>query len=117
LLKQKKIRTNKLNGESYIGSSVNLGRRLSEYFSSKYLNSALDRGKSRIYSALIKYGYSKFKLEILEYCPPEQCEAREQYYLDHLEREYNILPKADSSLGQNHSEGTKAKISKALRKA
>jgi hypothetical protein len=47
LLKQKKIRTNKVNGKSYIGSSVDLGR-FTEYFSSKYLQGVLDRNESLI---------------------------------------------------------------------
>jgi len=40
---------------------------------------------------LLKYGYSNFTLEILEYCEPENALAREQHYLDHLKPEYNIL--------------------------
>jgi transcription initiation factor IIF auxiliary subunit len=104
-----------LNGKSYIGSSVNLSRRLSCYFS--LAPSGHERHKERgiIYKALLKHGYSNFQLEILEYCERDKVRAREQYYLDHLEHEYNILPIAGSSLGQNHSEETKAKISEAAR--
>lgn len=54
--------------------------------------------------ALLKYGYSKFKLEILEYCEPAVAIEREQHYLDLLEPEYNILPKAGSRLGHKHTE-------------
>lgn len=36
--------------------------------------------------------------------------AREQYYLDLLKPEYNILTKAGSSLGFKHSEDTLAKF-------
>ena len=70
-----------------------------------------------IYKAILKYGLSNFKLEILEYCERDKVRAREQYYLDHLEHEYNILPTAGSSLGSRHSEATKAKIGEANRKA
>ncbi len=56
-----------------------------------------------IYRALLKYGYSKFTIEILEYCDTKDLLNREQYYIDLLKPEYNILQKADSSLGFKHS--------------
>jgi group I intron endonuclease len=59
---------------------------------------------SLICKALIKYGYSKFKLEILEYCDPLDVLLREQYYLDLLKPKYNILTVAGSSLGYKHTE-------------
>jgi hypothetical protein len=34
-----------------------------------------------IYSALLKYGHSKFSLDILEYCESSLLTKREQYYL------------------------------------
>ena len=63
--------------------------------------------------ALLKYGYSKFSLEILEYCSPEIVIEREQYYIDLYKPEYNILKVAGSSLGRKTLEATKAKISAA----
>ena len=69
-----------------------------------------ERGKSHIYNALLKYGYSRFKLEILEYCEPSKCIEREQYYLDLFEPEYNILKTAGSSFGFKHTEETLAKF-------
>ena len=66
----------------------------------------------RINKALLKYGYSGFKLEILEYCDPSKCIEREQYYIDRLKPEYNISLTACASMtGRNHSEETKKKIS------
>jgi hypothetical protein len=35
-----------------------------------------------IYKAILKYGYSDWKLEILEYCDPKDVLVREQYYID-----------------------------------
>jgi group I intron endonuclease len=64
---------------------------------------------------LIKYGYSVFKLEILEYCEPKNVIKREQYYLNLLEPKYNILQTAGSSFGYKHTEETKSKISIALK--
>lgn len=64
-----------------------------------------------IYKALLNYGYSKFTLEILEYCDPADLIKREQYYIYLLKPEYNILKKAFSSLGFKHSEETRVKMS------
>jgi group I intron endonuclease len=66
-----------------------------------------------IYKALVKYGYSSFKLEILENSEPNILIEREQYYLDLLNPEYNILKKAGSSFGFKHAEETKQKIGEA----
>ena len=44
----------------------------------------------------------------------EKCLEREDYYLCSLPHEYNILPKAGSSLGHKHSDKTKTKISGAM---
>jgi group I intron endonuclease len=70
-----------------------------------------------IYKAILLYGHSNFKLEILERCKPEECLAKEQEYLDHLEHEYNLSPTAGSLSGYNHTEEVKAKIKEAQRAA
>jgi len=69
-----------------------------------------------IYRSILKHGYSHFKLEILEYCTVEGIRAREQYYLDLLNPEYNLLQTAGSSLGFKHSEESLAKLRKHLDK-
>ena len=63
-----------------------------------------------IHKAILKHGYSNFKVEILEFCSKEEVLAREQYYLDLLKPSYNILVRAGSSLGFTHSEETIAKF-------
>ena len=63
-----------------------------------------------IYKILLRYGYSNFTIEILEYCDPLDVITREQYYLDKLNPEYNILKIAGSLLGYKHLDETKAKI-------
>ena len=57
---------------------------------------------SLIHKALLKYGYSAFKLDILEYCKPENLINREQYYLDLFKPNLNILTIAGSKLGSEH---------------
>ena len=87
----------------------------SVYFSTKSIKEVLSRSNSNILSALLKYGFSNFNLEILEYCEPSQTIIREQHYLDQLSPEYNILLVASSSLGKLHTEETKLKISNSLK--
>lgn len=57
---------------------------------------------SLIYNSLIKHGSSNFSLDILEYCEIDVLIEREQYYLDLLKPEYNILKTARNNLGNKH---------------
>nr|YP_009268538.1 hypothetical protein [Beauveria caledonica]AMD61802.1 hypothetical protein [Beauveria caledonica] len=106
--------TNTITGKKYVGSSINLNIRLKNYFSKNYLEYKIQLDKSLIYRALLKYGYSNFKLEILEFCSIDSILEREQYYLDNLNLEYNLLKTARSLLGFKHSEYSKKLISQAL---
>jgi group I intron endonuclease len=94
--------TNNITGASYVGSAVDLARRLRQYYSLGFLKKELVKNNSIIYKALLKYGYSSFRLEILEYCNKDNLLVRassaslrsafflnlikkierEQYYLD-----------------------------------
>jgi group I intron endonuclease len=68
------------------------------------------KSNSKIYRSLLKYGYSNFSLNILEYCKPDSLIAKEQYYIDLLNPEYNICKVAGSSLGRKHSAETLLKF-------
>lgn len=92
---------NKINGKSYIGSSVNLSLRLSHYFSLNYLAKKTSKDKSKIYNALLAHGHDNFQLEILEVCGRSDVIKKEQFYIDYFKPEYNILTKAGSSLHHN----------------
>ncbi|KAM4054285.1 GIY-YIG endonuclease (mitochondrion) [Hirsutella rhossiliensis] len=93
---------NNINNKIYVGSSINLTNRFYKYYSIKHLTLR----KTPIHNALLKYGYSNFTL-ILEYITDkEQVIKREQYYLDFLKPQYNILAKANSFLGYKHTEET-----------
>jgi group I intron endonuclease len=96
-----------LSGGWKVGSSSSNPRRLKEYFNINYLEF---RKNMPICSALLKYGYSNFQLEILEYSTKNKVLIKEQYYLDLLKSEYNILTTAGSSLGYRHSPETIAKF-------
>lgn len=97
---------NNLNGKTYVGSAINLSKRLGSYFNEKELN----RNPRPIQDALLKYGHQNFTLEILEYCSKAKLLEREQFYLDLLIPDYNILKYAYSLLGFKHSEETLEKF-------
>lgn len=97
---------NKINGNIYIGSSVNLSVRMYTYYSLRSLaksNRPIDR-------ALLKYGFSNFTLEILEYCDKHNVLEREQYYMDLVKPQYNIAETAGSTLGYKHIPESLAKM-------
>jgi NADH-ubiquinone oxidoreductase chain 3 len=101
------------NNKSYIGSAVDLRGRFTRYYSVTHL---LRNDCMLICRALIKYGYSNFRLEILEYCDTKVLRERENYYLNSCNPEYNLIQKANSMpsrLGYKHREDTKLKISKS----
>lgn len=101
---------NNLNGNSYVGSSIDLGVRLRDYFNINFISREIKINKSRIYRALRNNKYQHFSLEILEYCDPSLTLLNEQKYLDSLNPEYNILKIAGSLAGFKHSENTLAKM-------
>lgn len=109
-------------GTLYIGSAVDLTKRLKVYLTQSYLK----RYKTvYIYNALLCHGYSAFSLTIIEYIDITNLskeEARkkillcEQKYLDILfsvvnPNTYNILKVAGSLLGYKHAPETLTKIS------
>lgn len=87
---------------------MNLSKRFSSYYNYNFISRF--QHSMLIYKALLKYGYSKFSLEILEYCDPSDVLAREQYHIDLSNPEYNLLPTAGSSLGYKHTEETLLKF-------
>ena len=94
--------TNILTSDTYVGSSVNLGRRFKSYFTFSHISKPV-RSNTIIHRSLLKYGYAHFQIEILEYCNLNVVLKREQHYLDLLKPTYNILKKANSSKGYKHT--------------
>lgn len=66
------------NGKSYIGSSKNLSVRLKQYYTTSFIQAELLKNSSYIYRAILKDGFSSFRLDILEYCDPAKVIEREQ---------------------------------------
>lgn len=88
--------------------------RFRNYFSKGYLEKPR-LGKTAINKALLKYGYANFQLDIIEYVSKEKAIEIEQYYMDLLNPQYNLLKVAGSWLGYKHSEETKLKMSESRR--
>nr|YP_009254056.1 hypothetical protein [Hypomyces aurantius]ANC62741.1 hypothetical protein [Hypomyces aurantius] len=102
--------TNQLNGKKYVGSSVNLRRRLLEYYN---VNRILNEKSMPIYMSLLKHGYQSFSLTILEFCNIDSLVSREKHFFDVYSPEYNILKTPGSpnrGKGWTHSEATIEKI-------
>lgn len=98
--------TNKLNGKKYVGSSVDLRRRLLEYYN---VNRILNEKGMPISVALLKYGYTNFSLTILEICDKDSLMSREKHFFEVYSPEYNILKTPGSpsrGSGWKHSEAT-----------
>ena len=98
--------TNKLNGKKYVGSSMNLNRRLLEYYN---VNRMLNEKSMAINVALLKYGYTNFSLTILEICDKDSLMYREKHFFEVYSPEYNILKTPGSpsrGSGWTHSEAT-----------
>jgi group I intron endonuclease len=97
---------NLVNGNCYIGSSVNLAIRFRSHMSS--VNSV----KLPLPLAINKYGPNNFVFLILQYCDRDVdiCVGLEQYYIDWFKPKYNIFKIAGSSQGFKLSPETIVKL-------
>lgn len=86
--------TNLLNGESYIGKSVNIKRRFAEHKIGKGHKNSL------IKKAIEYFGVSNFKFEVLEECAREMMPQKEKHYIKLHKPEYNRTSGGD---GRNRS--------------
>ena len=108
--------TNKLNDKKYVGSSVDLRRRLLEYYN---VNRMLNEKSMPINVALLKYGYTNFSLTILEICDKDSLMSREKHFFEVYSPEYNILKTPGSpsrGSGWTHSEATIENMRRAAAK-
>ncbi len=99
----------KVNGKTYVGSTVNIKRRVLEGHKNdlkkgKHINTYLQRHYN-------KYGVNDLIFGILEFCPKEKLIEREQYYIDTLKPVFNLRKIADSNLGVKWSEESKKRSS------
>jgi len=88
---------NKINKEIYIGSSLNLTRRMANYY---YYTNSDRNSKLVIIRAMKKYGLDNFSLGILEFCQqdPKVCLSLEQKWLDYYKPAYGVSTPLHSCL-------------------
>ena len=79
---------NLINNHKYIGSSINIKRRLEIHRSNLRHN---HHSNSHLQNAWNKYGEDNFVFNILEKCSKEKRFEREQYYIDTIKPKYNIM--------------------------
>ena len=104
--------TNKVTGEFYIGSSVDLYRRLNAH---RFRLAGGYHINSHLQNAWNKYGADGFSFETVLYCDIESLLYYEQVLLDGLKSTYNIAKIAGKPmLGRKHTEEAKRKISEAF---
>jgi len=79
---------NRVNGKRYIGSSVNIKRRWQQHKNALrggyHYNIYLQRSWN-------KYGKSSFVFQVIYYCDRDEIYDNEQFFLDAISPEYNIL--------------------------
>ncbi len=86
--------TNKINGNAYIGLSVDIKTRWRKH-KSNYLNPDYKEYNKTLYRAFRKYGIENFQFEILEECLENELSNKEIYwisYYDTYANGYNETP-------------------------
>jgi group I intron endonuclease len=101
---------NLINGNFYIGSSVNIAIRMKNYSNTAFLKHKKNKSMP-IIQALLKYGKENFAVLIVEHVSSKQLTIRETFYIMELLPYYNVLKQGYSSLGYKHTEATKHMLS------
>jgi group I intron endonuclease len=101
------------NGKVYIGSSINILKRI------KYYKSLNCKGQIKLYNSFLKYGYDNHIFEILEECDIENLYEKERYYGELFNVLSNkglnlILPK-NGEIKNGISEETRLRMSESSR--
>lgn len=101
---------NAINMKIYVGSTHNFQKRFKGHVNYCKHN----KNSKHLQNAWNKYGEQNFKFVVLECVEPIKTKLleREQYWIDTLQPEYNILKYTTSTLGYRHDEETKQRISK-----
>jgi Fic family protein len=91
---------NIITNQCYVGRSISLAKRFSNYYNDNYLNNNINRD---ICKDLLEQYKENFYLEILEYCDHNEfLGQREQYYIDIINPEYNKQKTAKYSKRQGY---------------
>lgn len=108
---------NTKNGKKYIGSSINIRKRLWEHRANLRHN---HHHNPHLQASWNKYGEESFEYSILEICNEEVRFEREQFYVNTLNPEYNICteivnnPPVTEKSRKKHSETRKRLIAEGI---
>ena len=80
--------TNRLGFYKYIGQSRNILKRWKEH---KYRLRRNKHHNPYLQNAWNKYGERNFNFEVIEFCKDYELNDKEQYWLERLKPEYNII--------------------------
>lgn len=93
---------NKVNGYKYIGSAaLSFDKRFAQH---RHLLAKNKHHNNKLQNSYNKYGKDSFEFSILQYCPPELCINKEQWFMDVEKPYFNIYLIAGSALGVKHTE-------------
>jgi len=100
----------KSNGKRYIGSSINIKRRI-KYGHLRELKNG-EHWNKYLLKHIHKYGIEDLTFSVLECCSKEKLIEREQYWIDIIKPEFNLNPKAGSCFGrvQSNKEREKRRV-------
>lgn len=105
---------NKLNGHKYVGQSCDIYHRWLDH--RKRLRKC-DHNNPYLQSAWNAYREGAFEFVVLEYCDPETLDDKEQYWIERLLPEYNIVKNVFDPLPYMRAERVRAITSKMYRKS
>lgn len=110
--------TNRRTGRVYIGSSVDVVKRLRDH---RYALRTGTHKNSRLQHSFTKYGEDTFDFEVLEVVPSEFLRSTEQFWVNmcaacNPKHGYNIMPNTALVAGTRRSKTTKSRISQGMRR-
>lgn len=107
--------TNKINGNSYIGLSVDIERRWKTHYQ-RYQDPNNKEYDKVLYKAFRKYGINNFSFEIIEECEAKQLQEKEKYWItfyDTYNHGYNATPGGDKVFDMSGEKHPNHKITEA----
>lgn len=105
---------NEVNGKMYIGSAIDISRRLATHF---YRLRTNKHPSKHLQAAFNKYGEDAFERSTLEECAPEKLLEREQHWIDTLKPAYNKRALVNNNFGLTGSEKQRRAVSEVGRRA
>lgn len=101
------------SGRNYVGSAVNLNKRLKEHV--RQLNEGCHHSKfmQRVFK---KHGADSLSFKILLFCDKKNLIFFEQRAIDTIKPEFNSVPTAGSMLGYKHTAESRRKMSESRAK-